>query len=277
VLSFEGGYKHQLGPLELNANLGINVSGDLEGNFLDAQANYFINDDMRATARINLNSSVADYNYRLYQSNYLNYNWQNSFKNQQAQLLAFEFHSNKYGTLSLDYSTINNYLYFENKEQQGVKPYQHDGTVNYIRAKYVKELKFKNFALNNTIMYQKVLDGDQVLNVPQLNTRNTFYYANEFFDKALYLQTGVTLSYFSNFSMNAYDPVLSEFYVQNKQTLGDFPRLDFFINAKIQQTRLFLKAEHFNSAMTGYNFYSAPNYPYRDFIVRFGIVWNFFL
>jgi len=276
VLSFEGSYERYFGPVELKANLGINVSGDLEGNFLDAQANYTINDDMRATARINLNSSVADYNFRLYQSDYLNYNWQNSFKNQQSQQLAFDFYSKKYGILSLDYSTINNYLYFENKGE-GVKPYQYGSTVNYARAKYVKEVKFRNFALHNTIMYQQVLDGDEVLNVPQLNTRHTLYYANEFFEKALYLQTGVTLSYFSEYNMNAYDPVLSEFYIQNQKALGNFPRLDFFINAKIQQTRLFLKAEHFNSAMTGYNFYSAPNYPYRDFIVRFGIVWNFFL
>ncbi|MDB2632547.1 putative porin, partial [Flavobacteriaceae bacterium] len=276
VLSFEGSYERDFGPVELKANLGINVSGDLEGNFLDAQANYTINDDMRATARINLNSSVADYNFRLYQSDYLNYNWQNSFKNQQSQQLAFDFYSKKYGILSLDYSTINNYLYFENKGE-GVKPYQYGSTVNYARAKYVKEVKFRNFALHNTIMYQQVLDGDEVLNVPQLNTRHSLYYANEFFEKALYLQTGVTLSYFSEYNMNAYDPVLSEFYIQNQKALGNFPRLDFFINAKIQQTRLFLKAEHFNSAMTGYNFYSAPNYPYRDFIVRFGIVWNFFL
>lgn len=276
VLSFEGSYERDFGPVELKANLGINVSGDFEGNFLDAQANYTINDDMRATARINLNSSVADYNFRLYQSDYLNYNWQNSFKNQQSQQLAFDFYSKKYGILSLDYSTINNYLYFENKGE-GVKPYQYGSTVNYARAKYVKEVKFRNFALHNTIMYQQVLDGDEVLNVPQLNTRHTLYYANEFFEKALYLQTGVTLSYFSEYNMNAYDPVLSEFYIQNQKALGNFPRLDFFINAKIQQTRLFLKAEHFNSAMTGYNFYSAPNYPYRDFIVRFGIVWNFFL
>ena len=42
--------------------------------------------------------------------------------------------------------------------------------------------------------------------------------------------------------MNAYDPILAEFYAQNQKSLGDFPRLDFFINAKIQQTRLFLKA-----------------------------------
>jgi len=25
------------------------------------------------------------------------------------------------------------------------------------------------------------------------------------------------------------------------------------------------------------NYLSAPNYPYRDFNIRFGLVWNFFL
>ena len=52
--------------------------------------------------------------------------------------------------------------------------------------------------------------------------------------------------------------------------------IDLFVNAKIQQTRLFLKAEHFNSTFSGNNFYSSPAYPYRDFIIRFGLVWNFF-
>ncbi len=77
--------------------------------------------------------------------------------------------------------------------------------------------------------------------------------------------------------MDAYDPLLAEFYVQNNQDFGAFPRLDFFVNAKISQIRIYLKAEHFNSAWTGYDYYSAPNYPYRDFTVRFGVVWNFFL
>ncbi|WP_412987920.1 putative porin [Pontimicrobium sp. IMCC45349] len=27
----------------------------------------------------------------------------------------------------------------------------------------------------------------------------------------------------------------------------------------------------------GYNYYSTLNVPYRDFAIRFGLVWNFFL
>jgi hypothetical protein len=70
--------------------------------------------------------------------------------------------------------------------------------------------------------------------------------------------------------------LLGEFYIQNREELGGFPMLDFFINAKVRQTRIYLKAEHFNSSFTGNTFYAAPNYPYRDFVIRFGLVWNFF-
>ena len=223
-----------------------------------------------------MNSSAADYNYRLYQSDYLNYNWQNNFKNQQSQQLAFELNSKKYGQLSSDFTLVNNYLYFEN-QGSGVKPYQFNGNINYLRVKYEKEFKFKKFGLYNTVLYQQVLEGGQILNIPQINSRHTFYYADEVFKKAMYLQTGINFSYFSKYNMNAYDPVLAEFYTQNDISHGNFPRIDFFLNAKIQQTRIFLKAEHFNSSLTGYNYYSAPNYPYRDFVVRFGLVWNFFL
>ena len=126
-------------------------------------------------------------------------------------------------------------------------------------------------------MYQNVLNGNNQFNVPEVITRNTFYYSNHLFKKAMFMQTGITFNYFTEYNMNAYDPLLAEFYVQNENKFGGFPRLDFFVDAKIRQTRIFLKAEHFNSSFTGYNYYSAPNYPYRDFVIRFGLVWNFFL
>ncbi len=295
VVSFGGGYEKSFGGFNLKGDFGVNLSGDIDGNFLHLQANYSFNEDTELTLSLNENSTAPNYNYQLFHSDYLDYNWQHSFKNQQLKQFALEFNSKKFGILKVDYSTINNYLYFSKTGDEAtipvefddtmnpiefagtVNPLQFDGTVNYIRAKVSKEFKYRHFALNNTILYQNVLDGVGVMNVPEIVTRNTFYYTNEFFKKALFLQTGVTFSYFSKYHMNAYDPLLAEFYTQNTTEIGDFPRIDFFINAKISQTRIYLKAEHFNSSFTGYDFYSAPNYPYRDFVVRFGIVWNFFL
>jgi hypothetical protein len=277
VTSFGGHYKNSIGALDLKGDFGLNLDGDFKGNFLTAEAAYTFSDDIDINASINSNSKAPDFNFQLFQSDYLSYNWQNNFRNQQTKQLAFRFNSKKFGTLQLDYNTLDNYLYFAKDINDAVKPNQFNETVNYIRAKLSNEVSYRNFALNNTILYQNVMAGDAVYNVPEIVTRHSLYYTNEFFKKALFLQTGVTFSYFSSYYMNRYDPLLAEFYVQNNTKLGDFPRIDFFINAKIRQTRIFLKAEHLNSSFTGYKYYSAPNYPYRDFIVRFGIVWNFFL
>jgi hypothetical protein len=92
----------------------------------------------------------------------------------------------------------------------------------------------------------------------------------------MYLQTGIIFNYFTRYFADDYNPIIGGFFVQNQKEIGNYPNLDFFINARVQRTRIYLKAEHFNSSMSGNNFYSAPNNPYRDFIVRFGLVWNFF-
>ncbi len=277
IFSAGGKYHKQYKGFDLQGEIGLNISGDFEGNFLKAQASFKLNDDIQAIASINHSSKAPNYNFLLYQSDYINYNWQTNFNNTETQQLAFQLKSKKIANISVDYSTINDYAYFKIDEDLGqVKPFQNNGTINYLRVKVQKEIKFGKFALDNTILFQDVEDNS-VLNVPQITTRNTLYFSSHLFKKAMYLQTGLTLNYFTEYYMNAYDPVLAEFYVQTEEEFGGFPRLDFFINAKIRQTRIYLKAEHFNSAFTGYDYFSAPNNPYRDFTVRFGIVWNFFL
>lgn len=278
VFSAGGKYHKQYKGFDLQGEIGLNISGDFDGNFLKAQASFKLNDDMQAIASLNHSSKAPNYNFLLYQSDYINYNWQTNFNNTETQQLAFQLKSKKIANISADYSTINDYAYFKIDETANqVKPFQNSGTINYLRVKAQKEIKFGKFALDNTLLYQNVKDSDSTLNVPQITTRNTLYFSSHLFKKAMYLQTGVTLNYFTTYNMNAYDPVLAEFYVQTQEEFGGFPRLDFFLNAKIRQTRIFLKAEHFNSAFTGYDYFSAPNNPYRDFAVRFGVVWNFFL
>ena len=277
VISVGGAYRNKIGAFNIDSQFGINVSGDFTGNFFNGRVNYSFKDFADVIAEVSLNSRAPNYNYLLYQSGYVGYNWQTSFDNVQTKQLRFAINLKRIANVELDYTTVNNYTFFGKNTEGQVRPNQHKQTINYVRVKINNEFKYRKFALNNTLLYQNVVDGDGVLNTPDFVVRNTLYYANHFFKKALFLQTGVTFNYFTKYNMDAYDPLLAEFYVQNDTELGGFPRLDFFINAKVRQTRIFFKAEHFNSAWTGYNFYAAPNYPYRDFTVRFGLVWNFFL
>ena len=251
-----------------------------------------------AKAKLSLRSQAPNFNFFLHRSNFLEYDWYNpSLKNQLTNSLNFSFVHPKWGTLEGQYELLNNYTYFRNlkpvlrkisyysaiskkEEELLVAPEQYEGTIGYLKLRFSQQLDFWKFTWANTAQFQQVShDGDidfKPLNVPEWNLRSSFLFSSQLFNKALYLQTGVTAHYFTDFYADRYSPHLGEFVSQNHTKIGKFPRLDFFINAKIQQTRLFLKYEHFNSDMTGYNFYSAPFTPYRDSSIRFGLVWNFF-
>jgi hypothetical protein len=126
-------------------------------------------------------------------------------------------------------------------------------------------------------MLQKVVDGESYFKVPSLVTRNSFYYSDYVFKgKPLYLQTGITFKYFTKFNAGSFDPLINEFTLQNDTEIGNYPIFDFFVNAQIRRTRLFFKVENFTASFTGRNYFAAPNYPYRDLTIRFGLVWNFF-
>ena len=254
------------------------ISNQPMSNF-DAKLNYKFNDKNEFVFQYQMLNKIPDHIYNLYQSSFVAYNWQNDFKNEKINNIEATAKT-QWLNASLQLSSIKDHLYFSNdatdSQQQIISPKQYDKAINYLSVKVSREFKWWKLALDNTVLYQQVDQEDDVLNVPQIVTRNSLYFTNYFFKKAMYLQTGFIFNYFTKYYINDYNPVTTEAFVQNQRKVGDFPMLDFFINARIRQTRIFLKAEHFNSKMTGNNFYTAPNYPYRDFMIRFGLVWNFF-
>nr|WP_315231906.1 putative porin [uncultured Flavobacterium sp.] len=250
---------------------------------LDAKLDYDLNDQNQFSFQYQNINKLPNSNYNLHQSSYVQYNWSNDFKNEKINTISANAIT-PWVDAEVQFSVLKDHLYFNDastSEQalaktQIVAPSQYDGTINYLSVKLSRELTFGNFALDNTILYQKVEQQDAILNVPEIVTRNTFYYSNYLFKRALFLQTGIVLNYFTKYYASDYNPVIGEFFVQNDKQIGNHPNFDFFINAKIQRTRIYFKAEHFNSSLMGNNFYSSPNNPSRDFTIRFGLIWNFF-
>lgn len=276
INSISGQYEYQNNNWHGKFILSNSISDQSMSN-LEANLQYAINDKNTVSFQYQNINKLPNHIYVLHQSSYVNYNWYNDFKNEKSNIIKAEANT-QWVNASLQIATYTDQLYFSNDATslQLVSPKQYDKTINYLSVKASREFKFRKFALDNTLLYQKVDQQDNILNVPQIVTRNTLYFSDQLFKKALYLQTGITLNYFTNYYANDYNPIIGEFFVQNEKEIGNFPMLDFFINARIKQTRIFFKAEHFNSAMTGNTFYSAPNAPYRDFTIRFGLVWNFF-
>jgi hypothetical protein len=278
INSAGGQYEYQKNKWNGKFLFARSVSNESLSN-LDAKLNYAINDKTQLGFGYQSLNKLPNNNYELYQSSFVSYNWFNTFKNEKINAFSANATS-PWIDASIQFATLKDHLYFNNvatdTSLQIVSPKQYSNTINYLSVKVNREFRLGKFALDNTFLYQKVDQSDFILNVPEVVTRHTLYYATNMFEKALYLQTGVTLNYFTRYFANDYNPVIGEFFVQNNKEIGGYPNLDFFVNARIQRTRIYFKAEHFNSSLSGNNFYAAPNTPYRDFMIRFGLVWNFF-
>jgi len=247
---------------------------------IEAKISYAYNDKNKLTFGYQKMNKLPDHLYNLHQSSFVNYNWYHNFKNEKINSF-FVNAQTQWASAELQVSNFNDFLYYSddstNDSIQLVSPKQYGKSIQYLSLKVNKEIRFWRLALDNTILYQQTAQDNPVLNVPKIVTRNTLYYSGYFFERALFLQTGVTFNYFTKYYANGYNPVITEFFVQHKKEIGEFANCDFFVNMRIRQTRIFVKAEHFNSAWAATNnFYSAPGYPYRDFLIRFGLVWNFF-
>jgi hypothetical protein len=273
-----GQYKYQKNKWKGNFQYTNSISKQALSN-LDLHLEYYFNPDNQISFHYQKLNKLPNHIYDLYQSSYIKYNWNSNFKNEKINNFDVSA-TTKWVDLDFQLSVLNDKLFFSKDNLDAniliVSPKQYDKTINYLSFKISKDFQYRKWGFDNTFLYQKVDQSNSILNVPTLVARNTLYFSDFVFKRAMYIQTGVTLNYFSKYFANDYNPLIGEFYVQEQKKIGDFPLLDFFINAKVKQTRIYLKAEHFNSAFSGNNYYAAPGYPYRDFVVRFGLVWNFF-
>src|SRR5690606_41410794 len=108
----------------------------------------------------------------------------------------------KWGSLAVEYTVRDGYAYFREyatydsisgvDTEQLVTAEQFNGSINPIKVKFQNDIHFlRNLGLANTLMYQNVSQSENILNVPELTTRQSLYYSNHLFQKALYLQTGI--------------------------------------------------------------------------------------
>ena len=273
AISFGADWNAKIKNFQLNADASITPgNGRFSGNFLKGEAVYEKDSVFSVKGTLLLSSKSPNFNTLLHQSEYDEYNWQNDFSNVNTRDIGFDLKS-KWLNASLNFTNLDNYTYFDEES----KPQQFANQITYLKVKANREFKLGKFALDNTLMYQNVSSGSSVFRVPEFVTRNTFYYTDYWFKgKPMLVNLGVTFKYFTKYNANAYNPLLAEFRIQNDEQIG-FPTIDVFFNAQVRRTRLYFKVDNATSSLTDKNYFSAPNYPYRDLTIRFGLVWNWFI
>lgn len=278
IMNLGGEYNYQVNKWKAHLLVSRSIT-DQNLNNIEANVRYRLDSINSFTFTYQNINKIANHSYNLFQSSYVSYNWSNNFKNEKINSIEAKA-TTKWFNASAQLTNISDFLYFSNdatdERQLILSPKQFGNSIKYVSVQASKEFNYGKFALDNTLLFQQVDQSEDILNVPSFVTRNTLYYTDRFFKKALFIQMGVTLNYFASYYANGYNPIVGDFYVQNQRKIGEFPMIDFFINAKIRTARIYLKAEHLNSSFGESNYYNAPNYPYRDFMIRFGVEWNFF-
>lgn len=274
AISLGANWKAAVKTIHFTASAKTNIAGDLTGSNLFMEAAFKKNKKIEISTSLQLNSKAPNLNYTFFQSNFVEYNWLNDFKTIDTRNLNFNIYT-KWVNATATLSNIDNYLYFNNAEQPA--PTQHSEAITFLKLEAHNQLKFGYFGLDTDFIYQSVSNGASIYKLPDMIIRSSFYFSKVFFKKkSLYLQTGATVNYFTAYNASNYNPVLGEFTLQTTDKVGGKPLLDLFVNAQIRRTRIYFKAENMLSLTDNNYYYSTPNKPYKDFIIRFGFVWNFF-
>lgn len=255
----------------LNAYAEQVISGGDFGSNLHVNAGFKLKNNTLARAGIQLKTAAPNANTMFYQSNFSNLNWNQNFDNIIYRTLYGNIKT-KWINVDAYIHQIKNYVYYNSNSIAS----QHSSTVDYLKIKVSNEFKFGKFALNNTIMYQKLARGNDVFRVPEFVTRNTLYFESYLFKgNPLLAQVGISFKYFTKYYANDFNPVLNEFYIQNHTQIGNYPTFDVFVNGEVRRTRIYFKVENVTADLTGRNYFATPNNPARDLSIRLGLVWNF--
>ena len=281
-----------------NLSLDARASYNIDGKFSDAfdfvsSAKLNINNKHEIGANIGLFSYYPEMQFLLYQSNYKSYNYYNKLDKQYKLDFKLYFESNDWFDLHVRYINHKNYTFFDSdsinvyipdgksipyNNVTPVKSTQYGEDVNIVEIGLHKNFRFGLFGFDTNTIYQKVLSGNEVFRVPEIITRNNIYYKDEWFRRALSVQTGFGVKYFTEFSSFQYNPINGMYFrPENDLRIGNFPIFNFFFNARIRTIRLYFEIENITQPIfSDYNYFSAPHYPGADFAIRFGFVWNFF-
>jgi hypothetical protein len=175
----------------------------------------------------------------------------------------------------LTINRINNYIYFNQDREVA----QAKGGVFMLMPSLLANFKIgKKFRLDNELIYTKITgESKDVFRIPSFYANSRFYVDSPFFDNNVVVQMGLNVRYHSSYFGEAYFTGFQQFHLQNQFQIYAYPVFDFFLNFRINRTRVLLKYNHLNSGfMRQEGYFITPDYTgYKSFL-DLGITWYLF-
>lgn len=173
-------------------------------------------------------------------------------------------------SLNLNYTEINNPVYFnELNEAEQFKGYS-----QIIKTSLNHEIKRNRLYLFSELIHQ-FQAGGQIFQLPELIGQLKFNYTIVHEKSNLKLNLGINATYYSSFYLMNYSPTINQFSVSKERKQDQYLTIDFIAKTQIKNVTIFAMISHLNSGLTGYNYFTALNYPSPDRYLKFGLKWLF--
>ncbi|MFI5158889.1 MAG: putative porin [Sphingobacteriales bacterium] len=204
------------------------------------------------------------------------YIFHNSFSNQKTNSASFNYINNALQLdLKAEYFLLTDYLYFTaDANSNDAHPTQLSSPISLLKVTLSKNLEWRRWHFNNTIVYQKT-DNQSTLRTPDLYTYSSLYYSKLLFN-VLNTSIGTDVRYNTSYLAPSYAVGLGQFYNGPDVTFSSYPKATVFIKATLMHTNLFVMYDYANQGLFSKGFYTVNRYPMEDAQLKFGISWTFF-
>ena len=242
------------------------VNGHLDAGFRLGK------DSMTLAAKAYIKNETPDFYLQRYRSNH--YQWDNDFSKTYRFYVGGEV---AYPTkwikpkLNVSFENITRYIYFA---EDGM-PQQVDGSIQVLAADLQLNITTPWVNLDNSVVYQH--SSSAALPLPALTLYNNLYYHGTWV-KALDVQMGVDMRFFTKYYAPILNPALGQFCVQNTEQVGNYPVMNVYANFYVKHIRLklFAQYQHFNASFMNKQYFGMPNYPMAPDMFRAGLSWHFY-
>lgn len=206
------------------------------------------------------------------------YEWSNDFSNigvdQIKGTLKIDLNRVKLRP-SLTINRVNNYVYFDEERL----PVQASGEAFMLMPGLKASIPVgRKFQWDTEVVLTNISgDATDAFRIPRVFGNTRFYFDSPAFNDNVFIQMGIDVRYKSSYFANAYYAGTQQFYLQNRFDVYAYPVADFFLDFRINRTRVLLKYNHLNAGfMQQEGYFVTPDYTgYKSFL-DLGITWYLF-
>ena len=242
------------------------INGHLDADFRLGK------DSMTLIAKASFRNETPDFYLQHYRSNH--YRWDNDFQKTLRLRASGEI---AYPTqwvkprLNVSFENVSKHIYFD---QDGL-PKQVEGSIQVLAADMQLDVTTPWINLENHVIWQH--SSSDKLPLPTLTLYHNLYY-HDCWVKALDVQIGVDMRFFTKYYAPELNPALGQFCIQDEQQVGNYPVMNVYANFYVKSLRLklFAQYQHFNASFMNKEYYEMPGYPMAPDMFRAGLAWHFY-